>query len=81
MSNQKRKPPSPEIAEPEVIIDKGITVQAARQAIAQERQQRALECSKEINTVLKKYNCELFAVPMINTEGRIVAQAQIASKE
>lgn len=66
---------------PEVIIDKEITVQAARQAIAQERQKRAVECGKELNALLQKFNCEIVAVPMINNEGRIIAQSQIVAKE
>jgi hypothetical protein len=66
---------------PEVIIDKEITVQAARQAITQERQKRAVDCGKELTALLQKFNCEIVAVPMINNEGRIIAQSQIMAKE
>ena len=66
---------------PEVKLNRAITVAAARAAIAKEKQDRAVECGKEINAILKKYNCDMIAVPMINREGRIVAQSQITAKE
>jgi hypothetical protein len=66
---------------PEVKVDKAITVEAARQAIAMERQKRAVDCGKELTALLQKFNCEIVAVPMINNEGRIIAQSQIVAKE
>jgi hypothetical protein len=66
--------------DPEVKVDREKIVAAARQALAEERQQRAIDCGKEVNEILKKYNCDLIAVPMIK-EGRIVAQAQVVAKE
>jgi hypothetical protein len=79
MSNRNPKPPS--ALKSEVTVDKEITVQAARAAIAQERQQRALDCSRELNAILKKYNCDLIAAPMFTKDGTVVAQAQIIAKE
>jgi hypothetical protein len=75
----KAKQPSPEI--PEVKVGETIIIAAARAALAKERQQRAIECGKEINAILKKYNCDLVAIPMINKEGKIVAQSQVMAKE
>ena len=67
--------------EEEVKVDKSITVEVARQAIAQERQKRAVDCGKELTALLQKFNCEIVAVPMINNEGKIIAQSQIVAKE
>jgi hypothetical protein len=66
---------------PEVIIDKAITIAAAKAALIKEKQARQIPCAKEIEKILEKYNCRLIAVPMFTNDGRIVAQAQIASKE
>jgi hypothetical protein len=46
-----------------------------------ERQKRAVDCGKELTALLQKFNCEIVAVPMINNEGRIIAQSQIVAKE
>ena len=66
---------------PEVIIDKVITVAAAKEALVKEKQVRQEACAKEIEKILKTYNCQLVAIPMFTRDGRIVAQAQIASNE
>ena len=64
-----------------VIVDKAITVAAAKEALIQEKQARQKACVKEIEKILKIYNCQLVAVPLFTRDGRIVAQAQIASNE
>jgi hypothetical protein len=64
----------------EVGVDKEITVAAAKAALLKEKQDRQVACIQEIDKILKKYNCELFALPMITKDGRITAQAQIGSK-
>lgn len=78
MSTRKPKPPSPHM--PEVVVDKEITVAAARAALLKEKLDRQMACGHEIEDILKKYNCELIAVPMITDDGRIMAQARIGSK-
>ena len=65
---------------PEVIVNKDITVAAAKAALIKEKWDRQVVCKKEIEKILDKYNCQLIAVPMFTNDGRIVAQAQIASK-
>jgi len=84
MGNRERKPSSPEIISspkiPEVIVDKAITVAVAKAALLKEKQDRQQACKQEIENILNKYNCQLIAIPMFTNDGRIIAQAQIASK-
>jgi len=69
----------PEKSESEVKIDKDITVAAAKAALIKEKQDRQNACKQELQKILDKYNCQLIAVPFFTNDGRIVAQAQIAS--
>jgi hypothetical protein len=66
----------------EAVVEKKdkITAQAAQAIIDQEKQERALACGKAVNELLKKFNCELIAVPFFTTDGRVAAQSQIKPK-
>ena len=75
-----RKSKSLPLEASEVVVDKEITVAAARAALLKEKRDRQVACGQEIEKILKKYNCELIAMPMITNDGRITAQAQIGSK-
>ena len=67
------------IDKPEVIVNKDITVAAAKAALLKEKQDRQKACKQEIEKILDKYNCQLSAIPIFTNDGRIVAQAQISS--
>jgi hypothetical protein len=52
-----------------------------QQAIKQDRQQRAREFFEYIEQGKEKFRCDIIAVPVINQEGRIIANIQIIPRD
>jgi len=57
-----------------------ITTEAARAALAREKQERVEKCNQEIADVLKKHNCDLIPRVVI-VGGQIASDIQIVAKD
>jgi len=57
------------------------TPEMARHVLAEERQRRQRECQTELQVVLEKHNCQLFAVPTITRDGRVTAEVKVLARE
>jgi hypothetical protein len=56
-----------------------MTSDEMKQAIEQDKAERARLCMAAIQAALEEHGCQLVAVPQINAEGRIVAQVQLVA--
>lgn len=57
-----------------------MTPEQMKQAIEQDKQERAQACMAAVQAALEEHGCQLVAVPQINAEGRIVAQVQLVAE-
>lgn len=55
----------------------GHTSEELQLLIEEDKQERMRKCRGEIENMLNKYKCQLFALPQINLEGHVVADVQI----
>ena len=58
--------------------NKEMTSEELQQLLEQDKANRLQSCRSEIEAVLKKYKCQLVALPQINVEGRVIAEVQVA---
>lgn len=59
---------------------KKVVEASAAEKIKELQKEAVNSCGEEIKSLLEKYNCELFAVPGITIEGKIVAEVSIRYK-
>jgi len=57
-----------------------VTLEQARQAMADDEQRRMTAAAQAIKEVLAEHRCEIVAVPQIAQDGRIVAVVQVVAK-
>ena len=50
-----------------------------KEAIEEERNQRASACGEKIKSILEEYECELVAIPQITPAGAITSTVQLKS--
>lgn len=55
-------------------------IDAAQKVLEEEKAQRARDCADALQKVLAEFNCDLLALPYIDSEGRTRAQPQIQAK-
>ncbi len=56
-----------------------MTPDEMKQAIEQDKQQRAQLCMAAIQAAMEEHGCQLVPTPQINAEGRIVAVVQLVA--
>jgi hypothetical protein len=55
-------------------------VQTAQAALDADRQARAQAATAAVLAVLKRFRCEIVAVPQITVDGRIVTETQVVAR-
>lgn len=70
MTEKKLPPKKEQEKEPE---KKQLSSKELQQLFNRDKTKRAQDCKEEIDEILKKYRCELFATPRYTPEGTTVA--------